>query len=157
MIAAVPDTREVQGQPAGIVSRGFAAVIDLGVTLGATLLAHLGYSAIAFVTRPRTFQWPNPGTLALGAVWWATLVIYLTFTWSASGRSLGDQVMGLRVVVVGEGRLRGGRALLRALICAVFPIGLLWCAVDRRRRALQDLIMRTRVVYDWIPRGHAIS
>jgi uncharacterized RDD family membrane protein YckC len=92
------------------------------------------------------------------AIWWALLVIYLTFTWSASGRSLGDQVMGLRVVVVGEGhRLRGGRAFLRALICAVFPLGLLWCAVDRRRRAVHDLLLGTHVVYDWIPRGHAIS
>jgi len=56
---------------------------------------------------------------------------------------------------VGEGTLRGARAFFRAVVCAVFPLGLLWCAVDRKRRAIHDLLLRTRVVYDWIPRGDA--
>jgi hypothetical protein len=31
----------------------------------------------------------------------------------------------------------------------VFPAGLLWCAVNARNRSLQDIVMRTSVVYDW--------
>ena len=43
--------------------------------------------AIAFVLRPRTFRWPDPGALSLGGAWWILLVVYLTFSWTASGRS----------------------------------------------------------------------
>jgi hypothetical protein len=31
----------------------------------------------------------------------------------------------------------------------VFPIGLLWCAVSTSRRSLQDIVVRTSVIYDW--------
>jgi uncharacterized RDD family membrane protein YckC len=121
------------------------------VTLGAVLLFYLGVCAIAFVVRPRSFRWPDPGVLRLGGIWWALLVLYLTFSWTASGRTLGKQVMGLRVADQDAGRLRGGRALVRAILCATFPFGLLWCAIDRRHRALHDLVVRSTVAYDWLP------
>jgi uncharacterized RDD family membrane protein YckC len=38
-------------------------------------------------------------------------------------------------------------ALLRAVACVVFPIGLLWVAVDKERRSLQDLLFGSRVIY----------
>jgi uncharacterized RDD family membrane protein YckC len=142
----------VQGHPAGLVSRVLAATIDLAVTIGVVLLSYLAIGAIAFVARPRSFRWPDPGGLTLGGVWWALLVAYLTFGWTASGRTIGTQVMGLRVEDRKGGRLRGGRALVRAVLCAVFPIGLLWCAIDRRSRAIHDLVVSSRVAYDWIPR-----
>ena len=138
----------IQGNPAGVVSRVLAAFIDLAATVGAVLLFYLGIGAIAFVIRPRSFRWPDPGVLSLGGIWWALLVVYLTFSWTASGRTIGKQVMGLRVTDQVGGRLRGGRALVRALICATFPIGLLWCAIDRRSRALHDLVVRSKVAYD---------
>ena len=59
--------------------------------------------------------------------------------------------MGLRVTDARGRRLRGV-ALGRALIASIFPIGLLWCAIDRRNRALHDLLTRSTVVYDWLPR-----
>jgi uncharacterized RDD family membrane protein YckC len=37
--------------------------------------------------------------------------------------------------------------VLRAVACVVFPVGLLWVVVDKRRRSLQDIVFRTRVVY----------
>jgi uncharacterized RDD family membrane protein YckC len=146
-----------QGNPAGLVSRVLAASIDLAATVGAMLLFYLGIGAIAFVVRPRSFRWPDPGVFSLGGIWWALLVAYLTFGWTASGRTIGTQVMGLRVEDQGGGRLRGGRALVRAILCAVFPIGLLWCAIDRRSRALHDLVVGSRVAYDWIPRTASVT
>jgi uncharacterized RDD family membrane protein YckC len=122
-------------------------------TIGVMLLFYLAIGAIAFVARPRSFRWPDPGMLRLGGIWWALLVAYLTLGWTASGRTIGTQVMGLRVEDQGGHRLRGGRALVRAVLCAVFPIGLLWCAIDRRSRAIQDLVVGSRVAYDWIPRS----
>jgi uncharacterized RDD family membrane protein YckC len=115
------------------------------------LLLYLGIAAIAFVVRPRSFRWPDPGLLTLGGIWWALLVVYLTFSWTTSGRTIGKQVMGLRVTDQRGGRLRGGRALVRAILSATFPIGLLWCAIDHRRRAVHDLLVRSTVAYDWVP------
>lgn len=114
-------------------------------------MLYLAIGAIAFVARPRSFRWPDLGVLRLGGIWWALLVGYLTFGWTASGRTIGKQVMGLRVADQAGGRLRGGRALVRAVLCATFPIGLLWCAVDRRGRALHDLVVRSKVAYHWLP------
>jgi uncharacterized RDD family membrane protein YckC len=34
-----------------------------------------------------------------------------------------------------------------------FPVGLLWCAADPARRSVQDIVLRTSVVYNWLPRG----
>ena len=145
----------VQGDPAGLVSRVLAASIDLAATLVAVLFFYLGFGAIAFVVRPRSFRWPDPGVLSLGGIWWVLLVAYLTFGWTTSGRTVGKQVMGLRVVGREGDRLRAGRALIRAVLCAVFPIGLLWCAIDRGGRAVHDLVVSSRVAYDWVPHSRA--
>jgi uncharacterized RDD family membrane protein YckC len=115
------------------------------------LFFYLGIGAVAFVFRPRAFRWPDPGAITLGGAWWVLLVLYLTFSWTASGRTIGAQVMGLRVTDRSGERLHGPRAFLRAVICAAFPVGLVWCAIDRRRRALHDLLVGSQVTYDWIP------
>ena len=48
-------------------------------------------------------------------------------------------------------RRRGTRSGLRALACVVLPLGLLWCAVSRTRSSLQDIVVRSVVVYDAHP------
>jgi uncharacterized RDD family membrane protein YckC len=78
----------------------------------------------------------------------ASTVGYLSAAWAISGRTCGALLMGLRVVGPG-GRLRPAVALLRAVLCVLFPVGLLWCAVNARNRSLQDIVLRTSVVYDW--------
>jgi uncharacterized RDD family membrane protein YckC len=55
--------------------------------------------------------------------------------------------MGLRVVGRRKPRLGPFVALLRAVTCVVFPIGLLWVVVDRRRRSVQDIVFGSKVVY----------
>ena len=35
------------------------------------------------------------------------------------------------------------------VLCVVFPIGLLWCVVSEENRSVQDLLLRTSVIYDW--------
>jgi uncharacterized RDD family membrane protein YckC len=37
--------------------------------------------------------------------------------------------------------------VLRAVACVLFPVGLAWVAVDRRRRSVQDIVLGTRVIY----------
>ncbi|MDX6237576.1 MAG: hypothetical protein QOG10_2391, partial [Kribbellaceae bacterium] len=41
---------------------------------------------------------------------------------------------------------------LRAAFCSLFPIGLFLCVGGREHRSLQDLVLRTSVIYDWQPR-----
>jgi hypothetical protein len=40
-------------------------------------------------------------------------------------------------------------ALVRAAFCVIFPIGLLWVLFSGQNRSLQDLVLRTSVIYDW--------
>jgi uncharacterized RDD family membrane protein YckC len=138
-----------QGRSAGLVSRASADVIDILVTIVVVLVAYLGVHAIRFVLRPRAFRWSEPGAFSLSALAAALFVIYLTAGWSITGRTIGKQMMALRAVRTGGARIGVGRALARALLCTFFPIGLLWCAIDRQHRAVHDLLLGTSVVYDW--------
>ena len=54
-------------------------------------------------------------------------------------------------------KLRVVGAFVRAVFCTAFPIGLLWCAVSPANRSVQDVVLRTSVVYDWTPSGHVVS
>jgi uncharacterized RDD family membrane protein YckC len=142
----------MQGRRAGVVSRFVAAGIDLAVVLGALIAIYLGYSAVRFLLQPRRFTWPAPEPLHLGTLGWLLLIVYLTVGWATTGRTLGKTVLGLRVIGPGRQGLGLGRALLRACLCALVPIGLLWSAVSGRSASVQDLLVRTSVVYDWEPR-----
>jgi len=48
------------------------------------------------------------------------------------------------------GRLRLAGAFMRAVLCVIFPVGLAWVLVSRHNRSLQDVVLRTSVVYDWL-------
>ena len=74
---------------------------------------------------------------------------YLAVSWVGSGRTYGNHVMGLRVVNRHGRRLRAFVALLRAVCYVIFPLGLLWVLVSGHNRSLQDLVLRTSVIYDW--------
>jgi uncharacterized RDD family membrane protein YckC len=62
---------------------------------------------------------------------------------------VGKQLAGLRVVDGGGRRLSLWRSLTRAVLYVLFPAGLLWVLASRRNASLQDLIVRTAVIYDW--------
>jgi uncharacterized RDD family membrane protein YckC len=84
---------------------------------------------------------------------WVVLVVYLTAGWGTAGRTMGKQMMGLRVVCSDGSRLRFPRAFLRAVLCAtIFPV-LLLALVNRRNKGLEDVIFGTVVAYDWLPAG----
>lgn len=144
MTHALPERR-----PAGIVTRGIAAAIDLAVVL--TILGgfYLSLVFIRLLLSPQTFTFPEPQALLSITAWLGTSVVYLTGCWATTGRTVGSLAMGLRVTTRTHRRLRWLVAALRALAYVFFPVGLLWVAVDPRRRSLQDIVLRTEVVYDW--------
>jgi uncharacterized RDD family membrane protein YckC len=134
------------------VSRFIADAVDLVVVVAAVGVVYLGVAATRFLISPRRFEWPAPGTLTLSALGWILLIVYLTIAWNTTGRSLGKQMMGLRVQRRDGERLGLGLAFVRAILCAAVPIGLVWSLFSRESASVQDLVVRTKVVYDWRPR-----
>jgi uncharacterized RDD family membrane protein YckC len=79
-------------------------------------------------------------------------VAYFTYFWSATGQTPGNRVMRIRVEDARTGEtIHAGRACVRffALVLAAIPLcaGILMILVDRRRRALQDVLVHTEVVH----------
>jgi uncharacterized RDD family membrane protein YckC len=132
---------------AGIVSRCVATVIDLGVVLVIIGVLYVGLILTRLAVNPSAFQFPAIGVLFSTTVTFSISVLYLAGCWAVSGCTVGAVVMGLRVRGRKSERLPGVVALLRAVACVVFPVGLAWVAVDAQRRSLQDLLFRSRVVY----------
>lgn len=132
---------------AGIVSRGVAAVIDL-LVVGTILAAlYLGLVLVRLTLSPAAFSFPAVDGVFSGAVAFVVAVLYLTACWSVSGCTAGAVAMGLRVTGRNAPRVKPVIALLRAAACVLFPVGLVWVAVDRGRRSAQDIAFGTRVVY----------
>lgn len=153
-VSPVPrEARPYQGHRAGLVTRLVAAVIDGLCVALALLLGYLGLCGLLLLLDPRGFSFPSPALLLSLTAAFATSVVYLTAGWWLAGRSYGCLVMGLRVLNPWGGRLHLYGAFIRAVFCAAFPVGLLWVAVSRENRSVQDVVLRTSVVYDWQPRG----
>jgi uncharacterized RDD family membrane protein YckC len=141
--------RPYQGREAGVVTRAVAGVVDGIVVALVLLLLYGGLAGFLFVLNPRSFTFPDTDLIFGLLFFLGTAVVYLGLSWWLNGRSYGDAVMGLRVVSGRGGRLSLWGSLLRAWLCCVFPVGLLWAVVSRRNRSVQDVLLRTRVVYDW--------
>jgi uncharacterized RDD family membrane protein YckC len=138
-----------QGAPAGIASRTIAAIIDAVLVLVAVLSGYLCIAGAVFLAHPTGFSFPAPALAVLVPVALAVSAGYLAFCWATSGRTYGDHVLGLRVVGRGGDKLRVRWAVVRAVAYVVVPFGLGWAAVSRDKRSIQDIVLRTSVVYDW--------
>lgn len=132
---------------AGIVTRGLAAVIDLVVVLLIMSALYGGMVLVRLVYSPTDFSLPSVNVVFSTVVTFVVAVLYLTGCWTLSGSTAGAVAMGLRVVGRRSQRVSLLVGLLRATTCVLFPIGLLWVVADRRRRSLQDIVFRTRVIY----------
>ncbi len=134
---------------AGVVSRGLSAMVDAVVVLGLVVGAYAVKAAAVFLVDPRGFVPPDT-TFGWFLNGWILLAIgYLAVSWAVLGGTRGDKVMGLRVLTAAGAPPGLVRCTVRAILCVLFPLGLLWVAVSRRQRSVQDLLLRTHVVYDW--------
>lgn len=153
-ISTVPgEARRYQGLPAGLVTRLGANVVDLLVLAVALVIAYGGWAAVRLLIDGSEFRFPTPTFATVYVVGAIMSTVYLAASWAATGRTYGAHVMGLRVVGRDGHRIGVLRALARSVLCFAFPIGLLWCAVSRENRSLQDLVVRTSVIYDWAIRS----
>lgn len=139
----------IQGRRAGLVTRALANVLDVVVVV---LLLAGGYAAVAagkFLINPSGFRFPAPSFALVLLLGGATTAVYFAVAWRLTGRTIGDEVTGLRVVNFRGERMRWAGAVLRAVFCTVFPVGLLWVLVSPQNRSVQDAVLRTSVIYDW--------
>jgi uncharacterized RDD family membrane protein YckC len=146
----------LEGHYAGIVSRFAAFVID--VTTIAVLFA-LGGRVLEYVLGvllrdPVSFGDADYLPKIALAVW---ALLYLSYPVAMSGRTFGMAVVGLRVVRADGSELGGRRALVRALVLPLsfllLGFGFLLIVLRADRRALQDLIAGSAVVYAWDARA----
>jgi uncharacterized RDD family membrane protein YckC len=148
--SAVPArARPFQGRRAGLVSRVLANTVDFGVVVAIVAVGYAVVAALRFLWRSWTFSFPAPSFLLLLLLGGLAAVLYMTASWVTTGRTYGDHLLGLRVVGARGRPLRVGSALVRALLCVVFPVGLFWAIVSRENRSLQDVVLRSSVIYDW--------
>ena len=139
----------LRGRRAGLVTRALANVLDVVVVV---LLLAGGYAAVAagkFLIHPAGFRFPAPSFALVLLIGGAVTAVYFAVAWRVTGRTLGDEVTGLRVVNFRGERMRWAGSVLRAVFCTVFPIGLLWVLVSPQNRSVQDVFLRTSVIYDW--------
>ncbi|EHB54858.1 RDD domain containing protein [Mycolicibacterium rhodesiae JS60] len=133
---------------AGIVSRGLAPLLDMLVVVVTMGAIYLGLVLTTLIVNPATFRFPAPNLIFSTTVTLAVSVLYLTGCWTVSGRTVGTVALGVRVVDKRGKSLRIPIAALRAVACVLFPVGLLWVAVDPQRRSVQDILLGSRVIYD---------
>lgn len=140
----------------GAVSRFVAYVLDLGVSTGVFMLALAAISFAASVLTGHSISW-NRNDLPVAIIYVVWEFVYFAYSWGAGGRTLGMALLGVRVVAA-DGTLAGPRrAVIRTL---AFPLSFLLLGLgftgilfQRDRRALQDMIAGTAVVYSWDARA----
>ena len=138
---------------AGLLSRVVAILIDTMVVVLLGLMVLLVVASVRLLwTGGFDLSFTDAVPVRAGAV--VLLLAYLTYGWGLDGRTVGNLLMGLRVLDEDGSDLSYQRAFVRAVACVVFPIGLLWAAVSRRDASVQDLIVSTVVVHDW---GHGTT
>jgi len=135
------------GDTAGVVSRCLAALVDVIVVAGIGLAVQFAYGGLRLLVTGPPFRMPDLSAWLTGALGWAVAVLYLGVSWASTGGTLGDWLLGLQVTGR-TGRLLGiPRALLRAVLCVVLPVGLLWVPFSRRHASVQDVVMASAVRY----------
>jgi len=135
---------------AGIATRGVALAIDAAL---ATMIFLTGIAVIGLVV---SLVWnPRPASVVGTVIGVAGLLVevgYFTGFWSSAGQTPGMRLLHLRVVAGGGSAPGFGRSLVRlfGLFVAILLLftGFLPVLVDDRRRALQDFLAGTLVVYD---------
>ena len=134
---------------AGIATRAAALTIDAVL---AQLLFLVAAGSIVLVTSLAGGGNASLATRATeGAAWLLSVTLYFSLFWSSGGQTPGMRMLGLRVATVEMRALSFKRALVRAigLLLAIAPAcaGFLPALFTRRRRALQDYLAGTVVIY----------
>lgn len=157
------------GVPAGFWIRFLAKVLDLAVALVVFVLVGTILSAVLWfgcLERPLP-MWIELRPVLPRMAWWLVLgyigfyAIYTVLAHSANGRSIGKAICGIRVLVptqVSVGTLSmlvffSARFMVSAMSLTLLGIGHALAGFRKDRRALNDLVVGTRVVRQPLAEG----
>ncbi len=168
-MAQASKLKGLQGQYAGFVSRAIAFVLDILIVIaiiavinGAialTLDFFLGFDVAS--CPPLNF---GNGLFQSGLIChvanltrlvltFVAAPVYFGLFWTLGGQTLGQYVMGLRVVRLDGKRMTFWRSLVRWIgyFVSFFALGIgyLWVLWDDRRQGFMDKLAKTVVVYSW--------
>ncbi len=158
--------KDLEGQYAGFLTRAVGLVLDYVIVSLAVIILGLGttvlFRAFDIDLRACPALTPSPpvasilcaggrGFLTVSLV--AIYPLYYVLFWMLVGQTIGQRIMGVKVVRLDGHNLGLKRSLVRwigAQICILtFGIGFLWVLVDDRRMGWHDMMARTCVVYSW--------
>jgi uncharacterized RDD family membrane protein YckC len=145
-----------QGNYAGAASRLIAYAADVGASWGIYLLGIALFNLAIKLVSGHSYSLINHEPLA-GIVFLVWEFIYFTYQWAVSGKTIGMAIFGVQVVTREGGPISPGQAALRtiglALTLLTLGIGFLGIVFQRERRALDDFMAGTAVVYSWDARA----
>ena len=151
------DAISLQGNRAGFVSRAIAACIDVFIVVLVVLGTYAVWWVASFIFDPVSPTNPSfgsgertPGIGFFIIYGYCLNVLYWTAGWALGGRTIGNLIMGLRVVNHRGERMRWWGAFVRAAFCTIFIPGLFWVIISGANRSVQDVVLRTSVIYDWV-------
>jgi uncharacterized RDD family membrane protein YckC len=145
-----------QGHYAGAVSRLVAFGADVGASWGLYTLGIALFNTSFKLVTGHSYNLTNHQLLALIILgFWE--FIYFSYQWAVSGRTLGMAIFGLQVVTTEGAHIGVRQAIVRTLSLAL-SLMFFWFAFwgiifQRERRALDDLLAGTVVVYSWDARA----
>jgi uncharacterized RDD family membrane protein YckC len=164
----IPPSSSLRGHYAGFVTRSIAFAIDLMLVIitqvtvllfTRLLLDFFGLNALAQALFEPSET--TNGSLLITLTRWGFAIfgssilfaVYVISLWLLVDKTLGQALLGLRVVRTNGRSLSFGHALRRVLgyyvsFFALF-IGFLWILIDDRRQGWHDKMADTVVVYDW--------
>ena len=158
--------RTLQGQYSGFISRAIAFILDIILISSITLVTYwlssqlLQYFLHIQVGACAPVQGFDPLRITCHVSTWGLNIfaigftpIYFLFFWILAGQTVGQFVLGIRVVRLNGRRmtlLSGIRRLLGYMACFLsLGIGFLWVLIDDRRQGWHDKIAGTCVIYAW--------
>jgi uncharacterized RDD family membrane protein YckC len=158
--------RNLEGQYAGFLSRAVGLVLDYAIIVVAVastgLLVGLLFNAfridlttcsISTSNIPFGTQVCMAGRYFLGFFAIVFGPLYFLLFWMLTGQTIGQRVMGLRVVRLNGRRVGFWLSLVRWIgyqVCIfTLGIGFLWVLIDNRRMGWHDKLARTCVIYAW--------
>jgi len=131
---------------AGFVSRTVGYLVDLLSVGGLTIVGVAGAEFVASVLGAGWRDLAHAAAPVFLAAAPALFALYNAVFCGLVGRTPGMALLGLRLTGTGDRAVGWFAALVRAVVLACFPIGGLWCLVDRRHQAVHDKLTRTVVV-----------
>jgi uncharacterized RDD family membrane protein YckC len=160
------DRQTLQGQYSGFVSRAIAYILDTLLISFIILVTYWLFSQLLqyFVRIQVGACAPVQGfdliRISCHAASWVLNIfaigfapIYFLFFWILAGQTIGQSLLGVRVVRLNGRRmtlLSGIRRLLGYVACFLsLGIGFLWVLIDDRRQGWHDKIAGTCVIYTW--------